>query len=241
MFTFDTLRTNTSPRTNTRRMTSVRALLVCSLLACPVLVTNGQTLPRNAATAAQSKPSAMAPLTGPTSALPAAEAFPTPLIQQPPSQADIKSSPDSLSVKASNASLTQILQRIAEQTGMHVEGMSGDERVFGSFGPGAPRDVLTALLNGTSYNMIMVGSLDNGAPRQLLLSTKSSSAPAVTAPQPPPSSDDDSAEVPQEDPPQAMPPPGRPFTGQGPGGQRNPQDMLQQLRQQQMQQQNQPQ
>jgi hypothetical protein len=178
---------------------------------------------------------------------PPAQEFPTPLIQQPPSQADIHSSPDSLTIKASNASLTQTLQRIADKTGMQLEGVSGDERVFGSFGPGAPRDVLTALLNGTSYNMIMVGSLENGAPRQLLLSAKSNAAPAITAPTPPPpAADDDTSEVPQDDPPQPMPmpPPGRPLMGQGPGGQpRNPQDMLQQMRQQQMQQnqQNQPQ
>lgn len=213
---------------------SLTALTFC-LLGAPVAM--AQT-PMRSAAAAQAKPSAATPLTTPA---PTAEAFPTPLIQQPPSQADIQSSPDQLTVKATNASLTQTLQRIADKTGMHVEGLSGDERVFGSFGPGEPRDVLTALLNGTSYNMIMVGSLDNGVPRQLLLSAKSNATPAATAPPPPPS-DDDSSEVPQEDPPQAMPPPGRPFIGQGPGGEpRNPQDMLQQLRQQQMQQQNPPQ
>ncbi len=227
-----------NPHPKRKWILSARTFMVCSLLIGPAIIV-AQTPMGNAA-AAHAKPSATTPLTAPASATPPVEAFPTPLIQQPPSQADIQSSPDHLTVKATNASLTQTLQRIADKTGMHVEGLSGDERVFGSFGPGAPRDVLTALLNGTSYNMIMVGSLDNGAPRQLLLSSKSNAAPAA-APPPPPPSDDDTAEVPQEDPPQAMPPPGRPFTGQGPGGQpHNPQDMMQQLRQQQMQQ-NQPQ
>ena len=224
-----------SPHTNVLKMSL--SLVLGTVVAAGSALT-AQTPMNHASRPA--KPSAEMPAASPV--VPTAQVFPTPLIQQPPSQADIEASPERLTIKASNASLTQTLQRIADKTGMHLEGVSGDERVFGSFGPGAPRDVLTALLNGTSYNMIMVGSLDNGAPRQLLLSAKSSSAPAVTAPPAPPqSTDDDTAEVPQDDPPQAMPPPGRPMMGQGPGGQpHNPQDMLQQLRQQQMQQ-NQPQ
>ncbi len=225
-----------SPRTKHRWMAASRMILTCSLVTGPVLAAMGQTPLSNAA-AARPKPPAATPLTAHAAAVPATGAISTPLLQQPPSQADIKSSSDNLTVKATNASLTQTLQRIADRTGMHVEGLSGDERVFGSFGPGKPRDVLTALLNGTSYNMIMVGSLDNGAPRQLLLSVKSNSAPAATEPPPQPSTDDDTSDVPQDDSPQPMPSPGRPFTGQGPGGQpHNPQDMLQQLRQQQMQQ-----
>ena len=55
---------------------------------------------------------------------------------------------------------------------MRLDGLGGDERVFGSFGPGAPREVLTALLNGTSYNVMMVGDLPNGAPRELLLTSR---------------------------------------------------------------------
>lgn len=187
--------------------------------------------------AALQKPSAVLPVAEP-STLRAAAAFPTPRLQQPPSQAVIQSAPNSLTIKADNASLTQTLQRIAETTGMHLEGISGDERVFGSFGPGAPRDVLAALLNGTSYNLIMVGSLENGVPKQLLLSAKSTNAAPKEAPAASPQpADDDTAEVPQqEDPPQAIPPPGRPIIGQGMNGPHNPQDMLQQLRQQQMQQ-----
>ena len=163
-----------SPHPKRKWVLSARTVVVSLLLIGPAIIV-AQTPMGNAA-AAHAKPSANTPLTAPISATPPAEAFPTPLIQQPPSQADIQSSPDHLTVKATNASLTQTLQRIADKTGMHVEGLSGDERVFGSFGPGAPRDVLTALLNGTSYNMIMVGSLDNGAPRQLLLSSKSNAA-----------------------------------------------------------------
>jgi hypothetical protein len=77
-----------------------------------------------------------------------------------------------LTVRANNSSLAQILHQVSSKTGMQLDGLGGDERVFGSFGPGAPREVLTALLNGTSYNVVMVGDLPNGAPRELLLTRR---------------------------------------------------------------------
>jgi hypothetical protein len=92
-----------------------------------------------------------------------------------------------LTVKADNSSLTQILHQVSSATGMRLDGLGGDERVFGSFGPGAPREVLTSLLNGTSYNVVMVGDLPNGAPRELFLTRRASggasSQPAANAAQ----------------------------------------------------------
>jgi hypothetical protein len=172
---------------------------------------------------------------------PAAQ-FPTPLIDQPPTQADIETAQDSLTIKATNASLTQTLQRIADKTGMQIDGATGDERVFGTFGPGDPRDVLNSLLDGTAYNVIMVGALANGAPRELLLSARSTAGTSAPTPQPAPAAaDDDSADSTPDDTPQPIQP--RPM-GMGPGGQmqpHSPQEMLQQLRQQQQQQAGQPQ
>ncbi len=103
------------------------------------------------------------------------------LFEQPATRATVTARANELTVKADNSSLTQILHQVASATGMRLEGLGGDERVFGSFGPGAPREVLTALLNGTSYNVVMVGNLPNGAPRQLLLSHRASGG---TSPQP---------------------------------------------------------
>jgi hypothetical protein len=77
-----------------------------------------------------------------------------------------------LTVTADNSSLAQILHQVSSATGMKLDGLGGDERVFGNFGPGAPREVLTSLLNGTSYNVMMVGDLPNGAPRELLLTSR---------------------------------------------------------------------
>jgi hypothetical protein len=96
------------------------------------------------------------------------------LLDQPALPATVTAGNNELTVKADNSSLAQILQQVSSETGMKLDGLGGDERVFGSFGPGAPREVLTALLNGTSYNVMMVGDLPNGAPRELLLTSRAS-------------------------------------------------------------------
>ncbi len=98
------------------------------------------------------------------------------LFQQPAVPATVTAGNNELTVKADNSSLAQILHQVSSKTGMKLDGLGGDERVFGSFGPGAPREVLTALLNGTSYNVMMVGDLPNGAPRELLLTSRASGA-----------------------------------------------------------------
>jgi hypothetical protein len=103
------------------------------------------------------------------------------LFEQPPAPATVTAHTNELTVKADNSSLSQILHQVSSATGMRLDGLGGDERVFGSFGPGVPREVLTTLLNGTSYNVVMVGDLPNGAPRELLLSRR---AAGGSSPQP---------------------------------------------------------
>lgn len=119
------------------------------------------------------------------------------LFEQPPAPATVTAAKNQLTVKAENSSLTQILHQVSSATGMRLDGLSGDERVFGSFGPGAPRDVLTTLLNGTSYNIVMVGDLPNGAPRELVLSSRAAgdaTQPAANANPPAHNGDEDSSD-----------------------------------------------
>lgn len=119
------------------------------------------------------------------------------LFEQPPAPATVTAAKNLLTVKAENSSLTQILHQVSSATGMRLDGLGGDERVFGSFGPGAPRDVLTTLLNGTSYNVVMVGDLPNGAPRELVLSSRASgdaSQPAANANPAPAHGDEDTSD-----------------------------------------------
>lgn len=125
-----------------------------------------------------------------------------------------------LYINAANSSLQQILQDVATMTGATLEGPEADQRVFGVYGPGKARDVLSQLLQGTSYNVIMIGDQGAGTPREIVLSARSTTATAAAAKNPVPASDDtDDTEA--DDQSQADPPPyTRP--GFGPQGPRTP-------------------
>jgi hypothetical protein len=87
-----------------------------------------------------------------------------------------------LTVDANNSSLDQILKEVASDTGAKLDGKVGDERVFGSYGPGPARDVITQLLDGTSYNVLLIGDQGVGTPRDIVLSTRPTGpAPAGNA------------------------------------------------------------
>jgi hypothetical protein len=168
------------------------------------------------------------------------------MLQQPAREAQIVFANGSLSIRADNASLTAILRQVAARSGMTIDGLSSDERVFGSFGPGTPRDVLADLLNGTAYNQVLVGDLSNGAPRQLILTPTTHGAPIVPAPAPQVTSDEAANEPEPADVPPPPPPPDVPQPGTTPPptpGVRTPQQLFEQLqhmRQNQQQQQQQP-
>lgn len=98
------------------------------------------------------------------------------LLQQAPKQARITVAPHGLSILADNSALSEILREISVATGMKVEGLSRDERVFGTYGPGEARQVLLTLLEGSGYNVLMIGDLASGAPRELSLSQRAVAA-----------------------------------------------------------------
>jgi hypothetical protein len=77
-----------------------------------------------------------------------------------------------LRIEASNSSLQAILRQVSVATGTKVEGMGADQRVYGAYGPGQAREVLSQLLQGSGYNVLLAGDLGMGAPRQILLSTR---------------------------------------------------------------------
>jgi hypothetical protein len=147
------------------------------------------------------------PAQQPPSPAPTTQVAPS-MLQQPAGEAQIVFTGDTLSIRADNSSLAAILRQVASKSGMQIEGLSGDERVFGTFGPGAPPDVIADLLNGTPYNVVLLGDLSDGAPRQLILSPASHGA-AI----PPPSAQtttDEASNEPEamEAPPQPDVPPG---------------------------------
>jgi hypothetical protein len=183
-----------SGRRYDKRRHSPLSLLLCGTLAlgsAAVLpraalsqATPSQTTPSQApgaANLAHARGHKPTPVTDPVPAPPPPPTVAPSLFQQPPVPATVTAATNKLTVKADNSSLAQILHQISSTTGMKLDGLGGDERVFGSFGPGAPREVLTSLLNGTSYNVMMVGDLPNGAPRELLLTSRAKGGPAPSA------------------------------------------------------------
>ncbi len=89
-----------------------------------------------------------------------------------------------LTVDANNSDLGQILKDVADISGMTVDGSLGSIRVFGVYGPGNSRDVLTDLLTGLGYNFMMVGVTQQGPPQKLELTLRSAGSTPVPSPLP---------------------------------------------------------
>jgi hypothetical protein len=108
------------------------------------------------------------------------------LLDHPAQPAKVTLASGKLTVQADNSSLSGILHQVSEASGMKVEGLqagsNGDQRIFGNYGPAAPRDVLSELLNGSGFNVIMLGETSAGLPRELTLTPRSSGG--VLNPQP---------------------------------------------------------
>ena len=139
-----------------------------------------------------------------------------------------------LSVSATNSSLQQILSDVSTATGVKVEGAPSDQRVYGSYGPAPARDVLSQLLDGSGYNVLMIGDQGQGTPRTLVLTVKSNT------PAPNPALNGQARQNPDEDaeePEQAEPI--DPSTRRLPGLNRSPQQMMQEIEQRRLQQQQQ--
>jgi hypothetical protein len=140
-----------------------------------------------------------------------------------------------LSIVAANSSLIQILKDISAATGAKVEGLGVDERIFGTYGPGQARDVISQLLDGSGYNVLMVGDQGEGTPRQIELSNRPN-GPAPVAPTGRNSGNDEETEA--EPPPQQQPEPSNIRNGLAPGMPRSSElQQMEQRRQQQTQQQ----
>lgn len=163
-------------------------------------------------------------------------------VNEKPGQPTVTWDSHGLSIAAANSSLQQIMKDISAATGMKVEGMSSDERVFGVYGPGQARDVLSQLLQGAGYNVIMIGDQGQGTPRQLLLSARHAgdgqgqqNRNSANG-----GDDDNSADDSAADDQPVQPPPMRPgFPGRTPQQRMEEQRQLMQQRQQMLQQQQQ--
>jgi hypothetical protein len=150
-----------------------------------------------------------------------------------------------LLIQASNSSLDQILDDVSLKIGAKVEGEGEDERIFGTYGPGPAREVITELLDGSGYNILMVGDQGAGTPRRIVLSGRPAKPAQPSGHANPAAGSDNDSENDQEaeqrpsepNPPEPVPPP----EGAAPGVPvRTPQQMMEE-RQRQIQQMQQPQ
>lgn len=149
-------------------------------------------------------------------------------VNDPPSKASVVWNAQGLSIEAQNSSLHQILNEISEQTGAKIEGMGQDQRVFGVYGPGQPREVLSDLLEGSGYNVLMVGVAGRGVPQHIELSERPKGGAQPNAPVSP-------GEM--YEPPVAPYQPPEPIVPQNnrPAPPRTPQQILQEMQQRQQQ------
>jgi hypothetical protein len=174
---------------------SVRLLLAPILLALLML---------NAVSAAQESPAQPTPQQSvthkrpakavkkpvPEPAPPPAPPPPPPTLEQMPAlPPQVRYSRGQLTIVAENSTLADILRAVRAQTGAAVEvPPNATERVVAHLGPGPARDVLAALLNGTHFNYVMLGSPAHpDSVERLILTSKSGGvlevAPAAPAAQ----------------------------------------------------------
>lgn len=126
----------------------------------------------------------------------AAHRHPSPpsVASQPPQPPAVKLEKGELTVDAHNSELSAILDEVARRSGMTVDGQGSGARVFGVYGPGSPRQVLTELLEGAGYNFMMVGGAPDGTPRELLLTARTRNQAAPAAPPSAASSSDEESD-----------------------------------------------
>jgi hypothetical protein len=130
-------------------------------------------------------------------------------VNEHPSEASVVWDSHGLRVDAANSSLRQILDDFSAASGVKVEGLDSDQRIFGVYGPGQARDVLAQLLQGSGYNVLMVGDLGQGTPRQILLTPRQGGDKLpLVASTPSTDEDADTDDQPPQPAPQRAPPGG---------------------------------
>ena len=100
---------------------------------------------------------------------------------QPPNPAIVRWNSGGLEIEASNSSLDQILRQVAVDTGAKLEGLTQDQRIFGNYGPGPESDVLSKLLEGSGYNVLIFGSRNAEVPLAIILSARSPVSPQMAS------------------------------------------------------------
>jgi hypothetical protein len=175
-------------------MISVRQSSMGMAVLLALLVAAAQLSAQTAPTPAPATPAPAAPAT--PSPAPEPAAMPAWPVNQAPEPAVVQWDSHGLKISAKNSSLKQILADVAVRIGAKLEGMGADERVFGEYGPAPAKEVLAELLQGSAYNVMLIGDQGQGTPREIVLSTRvARGATQANAAQPVQNnSDDDSSD-----------------------------------------------
>ncbi|PYV81363.1 MAG: hypothetical protein DMG93_15655 [Acidobacteria bacterium] len=168
----------------------------------------------------------------------------------PSSPPDVTFKGGQLTITARNSTLGDVLNAVKQKTGAAVDmPASSSERVVGQFGPGAPRDVMAQLLNGSHRAS---GPEPAPAPQQNQPSAAGFQPGLQVVPQvPTDQAEDNAGEMPaemqqapeeeqQQEQPEQVEQPDQPSpSGQGTPTVKTPEELLRELQQQQQQQQQQ--
>jgi len=100
-----------------------------------------------------------------------------PMDQIPATPAKVTYEGGLLTISAQNSPMGEILRDVRKLTGASIDipphASAADERVITHIGPGTPRDVLVTLLNGSSFNYVMLGSdTDPAVVSNIILTSK---------------------------------------------------------------------
>lgn len=161
----------------THRWIALGLLLAAPALFTPVLVCQEAATPAAPVHPHHKSHKVPKPLVLPP--LPGGPLSQLPMDQIPAAPAKVSFQGGLLTISAENSTLGEILRDVRQLTGAAIEipqGAAANERVVTSLGPGAPRDVLVGLLNGSSFDYVMLGSSsDPRAVSSIILTPKSSS------------------------------------------------------------------
>jgi hypothetical protein len=158
-------------------------LLAAPIIPAQCLLAQDVAAPTNPPASASAKPhhktrKTLKPLVLPP--MPSGPLRQLPMEQIPATPAKVSYENGLLTIAAQNSNLGEILREVRKLTGAAIEippGSAANERVVAHLGPGAPRDVLSGLLNGSSFNYVVVGSMtDPTAISSVILTQKASAA-----------------------------------------------------------------
>ncbi len=142
--------------------------------------------PQKTATAKKRKPAAGNKSPAPQQVAPPQTMPPSPatLMNSAPVKPSVTMEGGLLTIDAPNSTLSDVLSGVHRATGASIEGAAPTERVAVRLGPGNPEQVIAALLHGTPYGYVILGSPEKRDAVTRVLLTQQTSANASNQPPP---------------------------------------------------------